>query len=90
MKTTKSKWFILAGWRDQDDIALGVGNGVAAGALWGFVFLAPQILDGFVPAQLSAGRYLIYGTFAFVLLIPQRRRLPRSRIRHPSPASIPS
>jgi drug/metabolite transporter (DMT)-like permease len=52
-------------------ILLGIGNGVMAGALWGFVFLAPQLLRAYSPAQLSAARYLIYGVFALVLLSPR-------------------
>ena len=54
-------------------IALGVGNGVAAGALWGLVFLAPQALTGFSALQVSAGRYLAYGLIAVLLLAPRWR-----------------
>jgi len=54
----------------------GIGNGVAAGALWGSVFLAPQLLSGFSPAQLSVARYLIYGAFSLLLLIPRWKTLP--------------
>lgn len=63
--------------RHENKIALGVGNGVAAGALWGIVFLAPQVLHGFAPAQLSVARYLIYGVLALLLLIPYWRTLPK-------------
>ena len=34
----------------------GIANGVAAGAAWGLVFLAPQVLGDFSPFQLSAAR----------------------------------
>jgi len=36
-------------------IGLGIGNGVAAGALWGTVVLAPQLLPGFTAVRLVAG-----------------------------------
>lgn len=54
-------------------ILLGVGNGVAAGAVWGLVFLAPQLLSGFSALQISAGRYLAYGLIAVLLLAPRWR-----------------
>ncbi len=53
----------------------GIGNGVLAGAMWGVVFLAPAVLAAFDAVQLSAGRYLIYGLVALVLLAPRWRRL---------------
>src|SRR5450830_1118515 len=59
----------------QGKILIGVGNGVAAGALWGLVFLAPQVLDKFSALQLSAARYLAYGVVALVLLLPRWRAL---------------
>ncbi|WP_155601447.1 EamA family transporter, partial [Xanthomonas translucens] len=48
----------------------GVGSGIAAGASWGLVFLAPQLLAGFSPLQLSVSRYLAYGAVAALLLAP--------------------
>ncbi len=59
-------------------MGVGIGNGVIAGALWGFVFLAPAILLAFNAMQLSAGRYLVYGLVATLLLWPRWKRvLPR-------------
>jgi len=52
---------------------IGVGNGVAAGAVWGLVFLAPQLLKDFSAFQISAGRYLAYGLIAVLLLAPRWR-----------------
>jgi drug/metabolite transporter (DMT)-like permease len=46
-----------------------------AGALWGLVFLAPEVARGFTPLQLSAGRYLAYGLVALALVAPSARRL---------------
>jgi drug/metabolite transporter (DMT)-like permease len=54
---------------------LGIGCGMIAGALWGLVFLAPEVARGFAPLQLSAGRYLAYGFIALALVAPSARRL---------------
>jgi len=60
-------------------MGVGIANGIAAGALWGVVFLAPAMLSQFGAVQLSAGRYLVYGLIAVVLLAPRWRDL-RTRI----------
>lgn len=57
------------------DIVAGVASGVAAGALWGLVFLAPQALHAFDALQLSAARYLAYGVIAVLLLARRRHQL---------------
>ena len=54
---------------------LGIAAGVLACALWGLVFLAPELTPGFTPLQLSAGRYLAYGLVAALLIGPGWRRL---------------
>lgn len=56
-------------------MGVGIANGIAAGALWGVVFLAPAVLSQFSPVQLSAGRYVVYGLIAVVLLAPRWREL---------------
>jgi drug/metabolite transporter (DMT)-like permease len=56
----------------------GIGAGIAAGALWGLVFLAPELAPGFSPIQLSAGRYLAYGSIAALLIVPAWARLRRT------------
>ncbi len=56
----------------------GIGFGMAAGALWGLVFLAPQLVRSFTPLEIAAARYLAYGLFAVVLIAPRWRRLTRS------------
>jgi drug/metabolite transporter (DMT)-like permease len=53
----------------------GILCGMAAGALWGLVFLAPALAHGFTPLQLTAGRFLAYGLIASALLLPRWRRL---------------
>ena len=54
---------------------LGIAAGIMAGALWGLVFLAPELTPGFSALQLSAGRYLAYGVVALVLVAPSWRSL---------------
>ena len=55
----------------------GVGAGIAAGARWGLVFLAPELVPGFTALQLSAARYLAYGAIAAILIVPSWTRLRR-------------
>ena len=57
----------------------GVICGVAAGALWGLVFLAPELAGGFNPLELTIGRYLVYGSVA-ALLIGRRWRTLFARV----------
>ena len=54
---------------------LGIGASILAGALWGLVFLTPELTRGFQPMQLSAGRYLAYGLVAAALLAPSWQRV---------------
>ncbi|AWJ90771.1 EamA family transporter [Azospirillum baldaniorum] len=54
---------------------LGIACGIGAGALWGLVFLAPELASAFTPLQLAAGRYLAYGLFAVLLVLPRWRAL---------------
>lgn len=53
----------------------GILAGIAAGALWGLVFLAPKLAAGFAPLQLAAARYLAYGLVAAALVLPGWRGL---------------
>jgi drug/metabolite transporter (DMT)-like permease len=57
----------------ERSIVPGVACGVAAGALWGMVFIAPKLTPGFTAMQLSAGRYLAYGLAALLLVAPRWR-----------------
>ncbi|MFT4247940.1 MAG: DMT family transporter [Pseudomonas sp.] len=59
----------------RERLLAGTGNGIAAGALWGLVFLAPQLLHDFSPLQLSVSRYLAYGLVALCVLAPRWARL---------------
>ena len=42
----------------------GVVAGLAAGALWGLVFVAPRMLPGFSAVDVAAGRFVAYGLVA--------------------------
>lgn len=61
--------------RPQHSLGLGIAFGVAAGAAWGLVFLAPELARDFSPLQLSAARYLAYGLVALALIAPRWRAL---------------
>ncbi len=55
----------------------GIVAGLAAGALWGLVFVAPRMVSGFAGIDLTAGRFLIYGVVsAGVLVVSWRRATP--------------
>lgn len=53
----------------------GVACGMGAGALWGLVFLAPELASTFPPITLTVGRYLAYGLIAACLIGPRLRAL---------------
>lgn len=53
----------------------GIACGVGAGALWGLVFLAPELVRDFTPLQLAIGRYLTYGILSAALVAPRWRTL---------------
>lgn len=55
----------------------GIACGAGAGALWGLVFLAPELARDFSPLQLSIARYLCYGLIAAGLIAPRWRALSR-------------
>lgn len=55
--------------------ATGIACGIGAGALWGLVFLAPELVRNFSPLQLTIGRYLAYGAISFLLILPHWRKL---------------
>lgn len=57
------------------DTFVGIMCGMAAGALWGLVFLAPELVRDFAPLQLTIGRYLFFGLIAAILILPRWREL---------------
>jgi drug/metabolite transporter (DMT)-like permease len=48
---------------------IGIAAGLAAGALWGMVFLAPLLVPNLSAVDLSAGRFLVYGTVASLAML---------------------
>ncbi|NVD97390.1 DMT family transporter [Massilia sp. BJB1822] len=60
----------------------GVLCGLLAGAMWGMVFIVPELLAAFSPLELAVGRYVAYGVIALGLMAPRLsgllRRLERS------------
>lgn len=59
----------------------GILAGLAAGALWGLVFVAPRMVPAFSPVDLTAGRFVSYGLIAAALLLwgARSRPLPSAR-----------
>jgi drug/metabolite transporter (DMT)-like permease len=59
----------------QQRLLIGLTCGLVAGAFWGGVFLAPELLRAFTPLQMTAGRYLCYGLASALLLASSARRV---------------
>lgn len=57
----------------------GIVAGLLAGALWGLVFVAPRMVDGFGSVDLTAGRFLVYGIVAVAVCVVTRRPWPDGR-----------
>ncbi len=57
----------------------GVLAGLAAGALWGVVFVAPRMVEGYNSVDLAAGRFVAYGMVAALVCAATRRALPDAR-----------
>lgn len=53
----------------------GVLCGLLAGAMWGMVFIVPELLPAFSPVELAVGRYTAYGAIAFGLMLPRLKTL---------------
>ena len=56
-------------------LAAGVAFALAAGLVWGLVFVAPVLLPDYSPAMLTFGRYLAFGLIALPLAWRDRRAL---------------
>jgi drug/metabolite transporter (DMT)-like permease len=58
-------------------VLTGILAGLAAGALWGLVFVAPRMVGaGFSSVDLTAGRFVAYGLVAVAMMLAARKRLP--------------
>jgi hypothetical protein len=70
---------------EGQELLTGVLAGLAAGALWGLVFVAPRMLDmgagGYSSVDLTAGRFAVYGVVAAAVMLLgfRHRRLPTLR-----------
>ncbi len=53
---------------------IGIAAGLAAGALWGLVFVAPRMLPGINEVDFTAGRFVSYGLLAFALMLLARNK----------------
>jgi len=51
----------------------GILAGLAAGALWGLVFVAPQMVGGLSAVDFTAGRFLSYGALSLVMMLVMRQ-----------------
>ncbi len=51
----------------------GILAGLAAGALWGLVFVAPRMVTGFTAVDFTAGRFVSYGALSVVLMLLWRK-----------------
>ena len=54
---------------------VGVSCALAAGLLWGLVFIAPLLLPDYPGILLSLGRYIAFGVIAIALALPDWRRI---------------
>jgi drug/metabolite transporter (DMT)-like permease len=50
----------------------GILAGLAAGALWGLVFIAPRMVPGLSSVDLAAGRFMSYGGLSLMLMLVMR------------------
>ena len=51
----------------------GILAGLAAGALWGLVFIAPRMVPGLSSVDLTAGRFVSFGALSFALMLLVRQ-----------------
>jgi drug/metabolite transporter (DMT)-like permease len=53
---------------------IGIAAGLAAGALWGMVFVAPLLVPTISGVDFTVGRYAVYGCVAFALIVFSKRK----------------
>ncbi|MGA8516297.1 MAG: DMT family transporter [Burkholderiaceae bacterium] len=51
----------------------GILAGLAAGALWGLVFIAPRMVPGLSGLDLTAGRFVSFGALSLVVMLLMRK-----------------
>lgn len=55
---------------------LGITFGIVAGALWGFSFIIPFILQDTASELIAAGRFAVYAAVSLFLLTPHLKKIP--------------
>ena len=63
--------------RERPSLLTGVAAGLAAGSLWGLVFVAPKVVKEFAPADLTAARFLAFGVLSLGIVLLRRRATAR-------------
>jgi drug/metabolite transporter (DMT)-like permease len=66
----------------------GILAGLGAGALWGLVFVAPQLAPGLSAVDLVAGRYLFYGLTSAAVMAVQAHKRPLPTWRQAGAAAV--
>ena len=59
----------------QNNLLVGVGAALAAGLLWGLVFVAPLLLPDYPATLLTFGRYVAFGLVTLPIAWWQRAKL---------------
>ena len=59
----------------------GIAAGLAAGALWGLVFLVPRITPGLSAVDLTAGRFISFGAISALAVLLTRKSFRRPTLR---------
>lgn len=57
-------------------MTLGILFGMVAGALWGFSFIIPFVLDGTPSELIATGRFGVYALISSILLLPNIKKIP--------------
>lgn len=59
----------------QQSLTKGIACGVAAGVCWGVIFLGPALTTGLSGTAFAVLRFICYGLFSVLLLLPRWRRV---------------
>ena len=58
-----------AGVLKRKNLSVGIVAGLAAGALWGMVFVVPRMTPGLSSVDLTAARFVSFGAIAAVAML---------------------
>ena len=59
---------------------IGVLLGIAAGALWGLIYIAPLLLPQYNPVLVALGRFIAFGLVSLPFIIPAGYALTYKKI----------